>query len=509
MAAKKPLELDEKKPLDEIKPLEFIKEVLTSNVYDCAKTTPLEKAPYLSEFYSNTIQLKREDLQNSNSFKIRGVYNKIKNIISKHGRFIKLICASTCNHGYAVTIVGKYFGCPVIVIMPKTTSVQNIQMIERMGGQIDLYGDNYDDSLRYAKIFGKDFVFVEPNDHDIIVGNATVALEMVNQIGSKITDIKAIFVPVGDGALIAGVALYMKELYPNIKIIGVGVVDKCSIGMCKQAKKTETKEVDSEPLRICKQYVDEIILVTEDEICGMIKQLYNDIRSIVKCATGVAGMVKYIDREKSVCDNYVVILGGNNLDFQGLQRIVEGANIGDKSEILLRIIMEEKPGSLIKLLRHLDVPLMRESLNISKFHYKFTDEKKTAKLYVGFSMENEKETSAMVTIIREGYTVEEIDNRIIHRYIPCLIGSSEKKIKGEYIFVITLPEKSGALLNFLAATEKMINITMFHYRNNGDTYGNIILGLTLISVTYDDFVNILKKITFITFIDETSNELLS
>ncbi|AYV84350.1 MAG: threonine ammonia-lyase, biosynthetic [Hyperionvirus sp.] len=500
--------------------LDYIKEILTSNIYDMACITPLEKAKYLSETYGNTIYLKREDLQVSNSFKIRGVYNKINNCILAGKK--KFICASTGNHAYAVTIVSKKFGCPVITVMPKTTSPATVLTIEKMGAEVILHGDNYDDALSIAKAYGKDYYFVESyDDKDIIIGSGTISVEITNQLGSKMRDLTAIFVPVGGGALIAGISLYIKELYPKVKIIGVGLKDACAMDLSLKAKtpielkKSNTfvtsvavKHIGTEAFKLCQKYVDEIILVNEDEICGMIKHLYNDIHSIVEpaCAMAMMGLAKYIDRERSINNTFAVVLSGNNLEFEKLKYITERANIGDKSEILVRIDLEETPGSLIQLLRHIDNDSVRES-NISKFHYRY-QERKIAKLYVGFSTECELGTQSMMEIINQKYKVEPLDSKIINQYIPYLIGGSNKKIKDEYIFVITLPEKSGTLLNFLARTEHMFNITMFHYRSNGDTYGNIILGI-LLTTTYTEFIKTLNKITFISFTDETLNNLFN
>ncbi|AYV81913.1 MAG: threonine ammonia-lyase, biosynthetic [Harvfovirus sp.] len=492
--------------------LEYIKEILTSNVYEIAKITPLEKMKYLSESYGNNIFLKREDLQVGNSFKVRGVYNKMKNVIREKKKFV---CASTGNHAYAVLKVAKHFGVECVAIMAKTTSMQTIQMIEREGGRVELFGDTYDDALTYAKTYDKDYCFVDSyDDHDIIMGSSTVAVEIVNQLGLKIKDVNAIFVPVGGGALLAGIAIYVKELYPKIKIIGVGVQGACAMdlslraGVRSEVKKPNTfvhslgvKHVGLEAFKICQKYVDEIILVTDDEICGMIKHLYNDIHVIVEAAGAIAliGLAKYVDREKSVGENFVAILSGNNLEFSKLKYISERACIGDKSEIQIRIDMEEEAGGLIKLLRHLDHPNIRESLNLTKFHYRFrTEDAKMAKLYVGFSMECESGVTSVVEILREKYVVKEMENRIINRYVSYFVGGGAA-VRDEYVFIVRLPEKSGALLNFLTRTENMINITMFHYQNDGGVWGNIVLGLTLRKISYEDFVKVLMAIHCISF----------
>lgn len=497
----------------------YIKEILTSNVYDIAKSTSLNKTLLLSDVYSNNIFIKREDQQFGSSFKIRGVYNKIKKIAHDHKN---LICASTGNHALAVSIVAAKFNCSVIAVMPRTVSQTFVKFLEKNNTDVILFGDNFTESLIHAKTYAKDkdFLFIDSfDDSDIIAGNATVGMEIVNQMGSSMSTVEAVFVPVGGGGLLSGIALYIKELYPSVKIIGVGLDDGCAmfdsfnsgkiINIPKANSFVESVSVTSvgaESLRLCKKYVDEIILVSIDETCSAIKHIYDDTKTLIEPASAlsIAGLTKYIDREKIVGRNLIAVLSGGNIDFDKLRYISERSRIGDKSEVIVKIDIPEEPNSLMTLLKFIDNDCTSDSLNISQFHYRFNDEKK-ASILIGFSIGTSIATHTLLDIIRENYSIHEINDSVVNIYIPYLLGSSHKKITGEYLFSFTIPDRSGALAELLSGLNDIINITMFHYRNIGDSYGNILMGLQLINIDYDRFISILSKIKIVSFVDQTNN----
>ncbi len=500
----------------EAKRKNLLKEILTSNVYDIATTTPLEKSELLSTVYSNSIYLKREDKQVSGSFKIRGIYNKIKKIAKVHK---KLICASTGNYAYSLSLVAKKFDCFVLAVMPKTTDLSTVDSLEKIGTRVMLQGDCFDECLKFAKSYSNAYYFVDPlDDEDIMAGNGSVGMETVNQFGHDMEKLYAIFVPVGTGSLISGLALYIKELYPNVKIIGVGLEGSCAMHESLKEKKvielkTVNKFISSSAVRtvgqktfeICQKYVNEIILVTVDEICASIKHMYDEVKTVLDptSAMSVAGLIKYIDREKIVYRKLIAVMSGGTLNFSKLKFITQRADIGDKSEAVVKVIIPEKPGSLLKFLNYVD-----DSVNITQFHYRASS-KEDACIIVGFSSKNNLDTTSVMETIRNYYQVEEFNNSTIIQYLPCLVGGIGKKLAdGEYIFTFVLPERPGALTQLLTVINGMINISMFHYRNVGECCGNILIGLQLIGINYKEFIVVLDKIKFISYVDETNNSML-
>jgi threonine dehydratase len=507
----------------ETKEPDYIKKILTSNIYDVVICTPLEKQKLLSETFTNKIYFKREDKQVSNSFKIRGACCKIKKIckINKN-----IICASTGNHALSVSLVSNKYACNLIAVLPRTTIMSVINELKKLGTTVELHGDNYQESLEYAKEYANEhkYHFIDSfDDIDIIAGNGSIAMEIVNQLGSEMDNLDTIFIPVGGGGLISGIAVYIKELYPKVKIIGVGLVDSCSMyESLKQDKivildkvntfvnSTSVKTVGIETFRLCKKYVDKIILVSVDEICAAIKYIYEDNKTIVEpaCALSVAGLMKHIDTEKLVGQTFVAIMSGNNLNFDKLKFIAERANIGNKSEAVVKITIPEKPSSLLTLLRSIDNDCTNDSINITQFHYRF-DNKDDAAILLGISMGDEISTTSIIEAIGQEYKIEEFSNTIINLHIPFLFGGVSKKLENEYIFTFTIPERTGALMELLEAINHLINITMFHYRNIGDIYGNILMGLQLLDCEYDVFTKLLDKLKFIGYVDETTNKSLN
>ncbi|AYV78233.1 MAG: L-threonine dehydratase biosynthetic IlvA [Edafosvirus sp.] len=502
----------------EAKDVNYLKEILTSNIYDVASVTALEKASFLSDTFDNNILLKREDKQIGHSFKIRGVYNKIKKILKTNKN---IICASNGNHAYAVAYVCHKFDCKSIAVLPKIILQNKVASIEKLGTNVILYGDTFEEAQEYAKKYADEhkFVYIDPfDDVDIIAGNGTIGMELVNQLGSDIENIHAIFVPIGGGGLISGIAVYIKELYPSVKIIGVGIENSCAMDDALKnnsvtcldkvttfAESTSVKKVCLNTFNICKKYVDEIILISVDEICTAIKYIHEDTKTIVEpaCAMSIAGLCKYIDKYNIVKKNLIAIMSGGVVSFEKLKFITERANIGNKSEANIKITIPEKPNSLLTLLKHIDDQCTSDVMNITQFHYR-ANNKENASIIVGFTISGDIGTKYIIDSIGMKYKVDEFSHTMISSYIPFLIGGSVNKLASEYIFTITLPERPGALMELLTITKNLINITMFHYNNIGDIRGNILMGIQLRGIEYANFILLLNKINMITYNDETT-----
>jgi len=500
----------------------YLKEVLTANIYDVAIVTPLEKANHISNIFDNDIMLKREDKQMGYSFKIRGACNKIKKVMKMNNN---IVCASNGNHAYAVALICNKYHCKSTIILPKFISSGFINSIEGFNATTIIHGDTFEETQCYAKKYAIDnnCVYIDPfDDIEIIAGNGTIALEIVHQLDSNIENLYAIFVPIGGGGLIAGIASYIKELYPHIKIIGVGLENSCSMdeSIKKNAvtkldniitfvESVAVKTISTNTFNICKKYVDEIILVTIDEICTAIKYIHDDIKTIVDpaCAMSIAGAGKYIDKYKIVKKKIIAIMSGGVVNFEKLKFITERANISNKSEANIKITIPEEPNSLLTLLKHIDGTCTSDVMNITTFHYARND-KHNASIIFGFTIGADIGTKYIIDAINSKYKVLEISHTIINSYIPFLVGGYINNINKiddikEYIFTITLPERPGALMDLLTITQNMINITMFHYNNIGDTKGNILIGMSLHGINYSDLINEFNKISMITYTDET------
>jgi len=521
--------------------INYSKESLRALSYELIKKTPLDKANYLSELLNNNILLKREDLQTCSTSKIRGVFNKLSKVNNKN-----IVCATTGNHGYSVSYVGKHYKMNVYVIVPKITQNAVINKLTNLGANVIVKGDDINESLEFALEYAKNnnYEFIHPfDDHDIIIGNSVIGLEILESFKSlKTTDnLDSIFVPIGGGGLIAGIAGLIKELYPNIKIIGVGANNSCSLyDSIKNNKITEIKQsngfIDCStitkcgklPFEICLSNVDDIILVDDDEICSAIKYIYDDLNIIIEPASAmsVAGIIKYIDTEKIIDKNIVAVLtAGKLMNFNKLKYIAERANIGSKSEILIQVTIPEEKGSLMEFLKYINNS--KDMFNITKFHYTFSlgedcrkhettlslgedcrksettyNDNAHAKILLGMASDCEINIYTVMNIIEEQYKVKNVGN-IPSIYLPFLVSNCKHELKDEYMFSFVIPERSGSLMELLSMIGCYINITLFHYDNIGDINAHILIGIQLINITYDKFIQELKKVKFLHYSDCT------
>jgi len=465
----------------------YIKKILQSRVYDVAQETPLERAPLLSERLDNNILIKREDLQPVFSFKLRGAYNKMANLTPKQ-RKKGVIAASAGNHAQGVALSATRLGIKAQIVMPRTTPTIKVEAVRRLGARVTLHGDTYDEAYEHACAIAdeKGSCFVHPyDDPDVIAGQGTVALEIMRQ---QSEDLHAIFVPVGGGGLIAGVAVYAKYLNPKIRIIGVEPEEAaCMREALKVGKRVvldqvgifadgvAVRQVGKEPFRMAKELVDSVITVTTDETCAAIKDIFDDTRAIAEPAgaLAVAGMKKYVTKNRLKGKTLVAINSGANVNFDRLRHVAERAEVGERREALLAVTIPEQPGSFREFCRLIG------QHGITEFNYRYADSG-SAHVFVGLKLDDQQsEKRELMQRLREGgYRVVDMeDNEMAKLHVRYMVGGRAPGIKDEIIYRFQFPERPGALLKFLNHMGRDWNISLFHYRNHGAAYGRVLVGV--------------------------------
>ncbi|MGH8138920.1 MAG: threonine ammonia-lyase, biosynthetic [Steroidobacteraceae bacterium] len=492
----------------------YIERILKARVYDVAIESPLEEAARLSRRLGNQILLKREDLQPVFSFKLRGAYNRIAHLseaIAQRG----VVCASAGNHAQGVALAANRRGIPAVIVMPQTTPLIKVQAVIDLGAEVVLHGDDYDSAFDRALALARErsLVFVHPfDDPDVIAGQGTIGVEILRQTGGHLD---AIFVPVGGGGLIAGIAVYVKYLYPNVRIIGVEPEDAASMYESLRAGRRVTldhvgifadgvavKRVGEENFELCRAHVDEILLLDTDEICAAIQDVFEDTRSIVEPAgaLAVAGIKKYVSRENCKGKRLVAINSGANMNFDRLRHVAERADLGGEREVLLSVVIPEQPGSFL----HFCELLGRRS--VTEFNYRF-EAAEAAQIFVGFSISQGRgERDAVVQSLRGGgYKVTDVtDNEIAKLHVRYMVGGHARGIQNELLYRFEFPERPGALLRFLHAVGSRWNISLFHYRNHGSDYGRVLAGIQVPPADRPDFVLHLNELHY-AYVEETTN----
>lgn len=493
----------------------YIKNILTAPVYDVAIETPLQPAHSLSEELGNTILLKREDLQPVFSFKIRGAYNKIARLTEEE-KARGVITASAGNHAQGVAISAKKLGVKAVIVMPKTTPEIKVKAVKSYGARVVLHGDVFPESLAHCLklIEEKGFTFVHPyDDPDTIAGQGTIAMEILRQHHKPLD---AIFVPVGGGGLIAGVAAYIKYLRPDIKVIGVEPIDSNCLQAALKAGKRVTlnqvglfadgvavAQIGKEPFNICKEYVDDVITVTTDEICAALKDIYDNTRSITEPsgALGVAGIKKYCLETGIKGQTFIAIDSGANINFDRLRYVAERSEIGEKREAIIAVTIPEQAGSFKKFCEALG------KRQITEFNYRFSN-KKEAHIFVGVQThpENDPRDVLLASLREQGFPVLDLtDNELAKLHIRHLVGGHNKEVINERVFRFEFPERPGALFNFLSKLGGRWNISMFHYRNHGAAEGRVFAGLQVPTTEVKQLKETLDTIGY-PYWDETKND---
>jgi len=473
---------------------DYLRKILTARVYDVAFETPLELAPILSERMDNRIYFKREDMQSVFSFKLRGAYNKMAHLTpAQLGNGV--ICASAGNHAQGVALGASKLGCKAVIVMPTTTPPVKIDAVKARGGasvEVVLYGDSFSDAYAHAQMLEKErkLIFVHPfDDPDVIAGQGTIGMEILRQHSDPI---HAIFVAIGGGGLISGVAAYVKEVRPEIKVIGVQTVDSDAMARSLKADRritlpdvglfsdgTAVKQVGRETFRLAKKYVDEIILVDTDDICAAIKDVFQDTRSILEPAgaLAVAGAKAYVERSKTAGkplknETLVTIACGANMNFDRLGFVTERAQVGEDREAVFAVTIPEERGSFRRFSE------LVGPRNITEFNYRISDNS-DAHIFVGIEVADRTEARKIATDFgQQGFpTIDLSDDELGKLHIRHMVGGKSAMARDELLYRFEFPERPGALMRFLSALAPNWNISLFHYRNHGADYGRVLVGL--------------------------------
>ena len=504
-------------------PADYLKKILTARVYDVAVESPLETAPNLSSRLGNTVLLKREDQQPVHSFKLRGAYNKMAHLSPaqlKRG----VICASAGNHAQGVALSAQRLGCRAVIVMPTTTPQLKVDAVRGFGGEVVLFGDSYSDAYGHAVELEKKegLTFVHPfDDPDVIAGQGTIAMEMLRQHQGRLD---AVFVAIGGGGLISGVANYIKALRPEIKVIGVQMNDSDAMAQSVTAKQrvtltdvglfsdgTAVKLVGEETFRVASNLVDEYLLVDTDAVCAAIKDVFADTRSIVEPAgaLAVAAVKQYVAQHKCKGHTFAAILCGANMNFDRLRFVAERAEVGEEREALFAVTIPEERGSFKRFCELIgNLPSFggpKTLRNVTEFNYRISDADK-AHVFVGLTTAAKGESGKIAAHL-SSHRFEALDlthDDLAKEHIRYMVGGHSALAKDERLLRFVFPERPGALLKFLSLMRPGWNISLFHYRNQGADYGRILVGLQVPASEDDAFKQFLQTLDF-PYVEETAN----
>lgn len=494
-------------------PIDYLKKILTAKVYDVAIETPLQPAPQLSARLGHTVLLKREDLQPVFSFKLRGAYNKMAQLTPEQLQR-GVICASAGNHAQGVALSAQKLGTTAVIVMPVTTPPIKVDAVKRRGGKVVLYGATFDDAYAEAQRRAKKekLTFVHPyDDPDVIAGQGTIAMEILRQHQGSLD---ALFVAVGGGGLIGGIAAYVKRLRPEIKIIGVEPVDAASMHDSLKAGRRVTlphvglfadgvavKQPGKEGFRLAQQYVDEVILCDTDAICAALKDVFEDTRAILEPAgaLAIAGLKTYAARQKKPGQTFAAIACGANMNFDRLRFVAERAELGEQREAVFAATIPEHPGSF-----HTFLELLGQRA-ITEFNYRYADNAQ-AHVFVGATIQNRAEVLELFRNLRQHgiATIDLHDNEMAKLHIRHMVGG-RAQAADEVLYRFEFPERPGALRKFLTSIGGRWNISLFHYRNHGADYGRVLVGLQVPAKDKAALRAFLKQLDY-PHTEETGNE---
>jgi len=492
----------------------YVKLILTARVYDVARKTPLDPAPELSRRLGNRVWIKREDLQPVFSYKLRGAYNLMYHLTPAE-RARGVVAASAGNHAQGVALAAQRLGIAALIVMPKTTPEIKIAAVRRLGAEIVLHGNTYDDASEHAHRLQSErgLCFVHPYDHPLVIaGQGTVGKEILEQ---RAGDLDIIFVPVGGGGLIAGVAAYVKHLLPDIRVIGVECDEAPSMKRALEtgerivldrigtfADGAAVRQVGEEPFRIARACVDEVLEVSVDEICSAVKDTFEDTRAIAEPAgaLALAGLKQYVARERVSSQDLVAIFSGANVNFDRLRHIAELAALGEHREALLGVTIPERPGSF-RTFCHALGPRA-----ITEFNYRYADDQE-AHVFTGVQLRGGvAEKNALIAALSDkGYRVADLSNNDMAKlHVRYMVGGPAGRLRDERLFRFEFPERPGALLHFLTQLDDRWNISLFHYRNHGAAYGRVLMGIQVPAAHAAAFQGFLDGLGLV-HLEETGN----
>ena len=492
---------------------DYLTAILTARVYDVAIESPLELAPNLSARIGNHVYLKREDLQSVFAFKLRGAYNKMASL-SADALAAGVITASAGNHAQGVALAAQKLGCHATIVMPTPTPQIKVNAVKSRGAETILFGDTYDDAYDHAVSLAaiSGATYVHPyDDPAVIAGQGTIAMEILRQHSAPID---AIFIPVGGGGLIAGMAVYIKRLRPSIKVIGVEPEDADAMARSLAAGErvlltqvgifadgVAVKQVGVETFRLASLYVDEIIRVDNDAICAAIKDVFEDTRSILEPsgALSIAGAKLWCAREQVANATVVAVASGANMNFDRLRYIAERAELGEHREAILAVTIPETPGSFKTFCTLLG------ARNITEFNYRYADNQ-AAHVFVGIQVPNRQATTELIMMLQANRltTTDLTDNEMAKLHVRHLVGGHAPQVEHELVYRFEFPERPGALMRFLNALSQNWNISLFHYRNHGADYGRVLVGIQVPPHEQDAFHVSLDLLGY-PYWDETDN----
>jgi len=493
--------------------VDYLERILRARVYDVANESPLERAPRLSVRLGNEVFLKREDLQPVFSFKLRGAYNKIS-LLSPTERARGVICASAGNHAQGVALAAQKLAIRAVIVMPTTTPPIKVEAVRSYGGEAVIIGDSFDDAYLHAKKLEAEqgLTFVHPyDDPDVIAGQGTVAMEILRQHQGPID---AIFIPVGGGGLLAGMAVYIKHLYPGIRVIGVEADDSACLRAALDAGErvrlptvglfadgVAVRQIGEETFRLAREFVDDVITADTDQICAAIKDIFDDTRSIAEPAgaLALAGLKVYVEREQIQGQTLIAIDSGANMNFDRLRHVAERAELGEQREGLFAVTIPERPGAFRSFCQTLG------KVPVTEFNYRYgrADE---AHIFVGVGLNHgSRQRLELVDRLQAAdlAVVDMTGNEMAKLHVRFMVGG-RSEAPNERLVRFEFPERPGALMQFLTKMGGRWNISLFHYRNHGAAFGRVLAGMQVPDSNAAEFERFLGELGY-PFVDETNN----
>ncbi|MBT3425855.1 MAG: threonine ammonia-lyase, biosynthetic [Gammaproteobacteria bacterium] len=470
----------------------YIRKILEANVYEVADQSPLELAPIISTRLNRRILLKREDLQPIFSFKVRGAFNKIRKLVAEPDH-VGVITASAGNHAQGVALAAAKLGTKAVIVMGKNTPDIKVDAVNALGAKVILTGESYDEAAEVARQMSAEqgYTYVHPfDDEDVIAGQGTIGMEIMRQCREPID---AIFVPVGGGGLIAGIAAYVKYLRPDVRIIGVEAQGSACMTAALNAGKrvslkkedldqfadgTAVRQVGKHGFEIARQSIDQMLTVTVDQICAAIKDIFEETRVITEPAgaLALAGIKHYLQQSTDVSSDasLIAVVSGANVNFDRLRYISERSEAGEKREMLLGVTIPEKPGSFQSFCKLLG------KQHVTEFNYRYRD-RNEAQVLVGIQSAGGIDQNAVLKDkLSQHYSLVDLSsNEVAALHVRHMGGGPLEELSNERLYRFEFPERPGSLLRFLKVLGRQYNITLFHYRNHGAAFGRVFIGLQI------------------------------